>query len=236
MPSMDSYYPRSNEGRADWWQNILDNGPAAFASLNLSVGASAAILNDARWGIYLYRTLRMAYDDAFGAIVAYADQITGGPENTPLPMAPDPVPWPTLPTPAVLCGLEARRERWVAELKTEALYTPAIGTLLRVVSTAPSFNPATYQAELFGLSCPAGHAVGGKFRKANGNVDGINLSGRREGTAGWTMLGRFNASPFTANVPLAGAAPEAWEFQARAVKRDVEIGVPSAIIPLLIRG
>ena len=37
-------------------------------------------------------------------------------------------------------------------------------------------------------------------------------------------------------VPLAGSAPEPWEFLARAVKRDVEIGVPSDVVQVIVRG
>ena len=49
------------------------------------------------------------------------------------------------------------------------------------------------------------------------------------------MLGRFTATPFSASVPLAGSAPEEWEFQARAVRRDAEFGLPSVIIEQMIR-
>ena len=45
------------------------------------------------------------------------------------------------------------------------------------------------------------------------------------------------STPFTAMVPVTTPpGPEDWEFQTRAVKRDVEIGVPSMIVPQAIRG
>jgi hypothetical protein len=36
-------------------------------------------------------------------------------------------------------------------------------------------------------------------------------------------------------VPLAGESPEDWQFQARAVKRDQEIGRPSPLVSAIIR-
>jgi hypothetical protein len=52
----------------------------------------------------------------------------------------------------------------------------------------------------------------------------------------WINLSRFNATPATATVPLANGQPEDWQFQTRAVKRDVEIGHPSAIVSAIVRG
>ena len=85
------------------------------------------------------------------------------------------------------------------------------------------------------MSNPNSQTVAGKFRKANGNVDSINLYGRKSGTTAWAALGHFTATPFGASVPVAGPNPEQWEFQARAVKRDVEFGLPSMIIEQIVR-
>ena len=53
-----------------------------------------------------------------------------------------------------------------------------------------------------------------------------------------TVSRRVRATVSTAartTVPLSGDAPEQWEFQARAVKRDQEIGLPSPLITAIIR-
>ena len=60
-------------------------------------------------------------------------------------------------------------------------------------------------------------------------MESIHFYGRRSGTANWQQLGEFTAAPFRASVPLAADHPESWEFQARAVHRDVEFSQPSAI-------
>ena len=66
-------------------------------------------------------------------------------------------------------------------------------------------------------------------------MEGINLYGCKSGTTPWQLLGRFTATPFSASVPVAGSVPEQWEFQARAVRRDVEFGLPSMIAEQVVR-
>ncbi len=145
-------------------------------------------------------------------------------------------PWPALPPDGIVPGLEARRVQWVEQARSSAAYNPSIGMALGIEPTGTPFDPATYQAELSALTSPASRTISGKFRKANGNIDGIDLYGRKEGTMPWGLLGRFTAMPFSALVPLAGAAPEPWEFLARAVKREVEIGVASMVVQVIVRG
>lgn len=234
MPA-STYYPSTNDGRADWWQNISSNS-AALSALGLSAPQVSAIGADAGWGIYLYRTVRVTFEEYHSAVIAYCDEVLGEPAGAELPAAPAPPPWPTPPPFAVLTGIEKRRTQWVAQVKSNALYTTTLGELLRIEEGGTPFDPTTYQAVLLNVASPSAGTVAGKFRKASGQIDGINLYGRKEGASGWTGLGRFNATPFSAMVPLAGAAPEAWEFQARAVRRDVEIGTASLISQAIIRG
>ena len=49
---------------------------------------SAAILADAAWGVYLYRTLRVAYEEATTRVIGYANAITDGDNGSPAPAAP----------------------------------------------------------------------------------------------------------------------------------------------------
>jgi hypothetical protein len=229
------YYPDPNDRRADWWVNINTN-IGEFQQLGFDSVARGKISADADWALYVYRTVREAFDNTLAAILAYCDVITDAPDGSPAPAPPAIPAWPTPPTSTLIAGIEARRLQWVAKAKASPNYNASVGALLGLEAPASTFDPATYQAELSGLSSPAARTVSGKFRKARGNIDGINLYGRKEGTMEWIALGRFTASPFTATVPLSGAAPEAWEFLARAVKRDVEIGVASDVVQVIVRG
>ena len=85
------------------------------------------------------------------------------------------------------------------------------------------------------LTSPAAKQVRFKFSKAYGDVDGVNLYGRKSGMTEWVNLGRFNATPGNATVPVTNGNPEDWQFQARAVKRDQEIGHPSPAMSVIVR-
>ncbi len=235
MPT-NSYYPPTIDGRADWWQNIIDNN-GALATAGASTAQASTIAEDAAWAVYTYRTIREAYDEAFKSIIAYCDCLLDGENGGPTPSAPAIASWPGQPGSGVPCGIEKRREQWVQMVKNLPGYNPSIGATLKLEAAVTPFDPSTYQAEIFGFGSPSTHTVAGKFRKAGGKIDGINLYARKAGTPSWTALGRFNATPFTAMVPVvAPTGPEDWEFQARAVKRDVEIGIASDIVPQTIRG
>lgn len=230
-----TYYPKTNDGRADWWQNILQH-IAVVSTFGFDTGEIDSITADAQWGVYAYRTVREAYEEMFGSIIAYLDTILDGATGAPAPTPPAIPAWPTAPVGGPSVGVEERRVQWVGQIKTSPNYNASVGTLLKLEAASNPFDEATYKAILFGLTSPSAHTVSGKFRKAGGQIDGINLYGRKEGTMTWIMLGRFNATPFSALVPLAGAAPEPWEFLARAVKRDVEIGIASDVVQQIVRG
>lgn len=117
---------------------------------------------------------------------------------------------------------------WVKAVKSNPGHDAAtIGATLRVETPANPFNPATYTAKMMDLTIPAAKQVRFKFSKAYGEIEGVNLYGRKTGDTTLVNLGRFNATPANATVPLANGNPEDWQFQVRAVKRDNEIGHPS---------
>jgi hypothetical protein len=233
---MPAYQPQTTDGRAEWWQNIQANASPYLTSLGFAAGDITAIMNDAKWAIFLYRDVRVTYEHFHEALVDYADTITGGTNGDTPPPAPEPADWPTAPTPAVDCGIERRRELWVQRVKNSAGYSQSIGEALGIVAPSVPFDPATYVPVLTGLRSPSARTVTGKFRKAYGNVDGIILFARKEGgSAAWTELGRFNAVPFTALVPITATNPEVWEFAAQAFKRDVPFGNMSEIHQVTIK-
>ena len=237
MSNPESYYPASNEGRADWWQNLLSPAAAAaFAGMGAASADVTAITDDAQQGVYVYRTARVPYDNFYSQIVAYLNQIASAPEASPAPSSP---PLPSFVAPPDVsppCGFEIRRPKWVAALKTLAGYTVSGGLTLGIEAAATPFDPATYKALLYGLSSPAARVLAGKFRKAYGRIDALNLYGRPAGTIAMKLIKTCLTATFTATVPLVGSGPEAWEFLGRAVIKDAEIGIPSDIVPMLIHG
>jgi len=113
----------------------------------------------------------------------------------------------------------------IAAIKTHSGYSEEIGADLGIIGPADLFDPNTYQAELreVRLSMPSQVTVA--FGKAKGNIDGVNVYSRRQGTAPWTFLARDTESPYIDTTPLAQAGqPEIREYRIRAVIDDEEIG------------
>lgn len=230
---MPKYQPETIEGLTAWWKNIQNN-TAALTALGFPVDEIAAIQDDAKWAVFAYETLRNLYESYHETILAYAERITYGPIDGAIGTPTAPPAMPTLPAPVVLAGVERRRAKWVETAKAKLTYTQSLGEALRIVAPEVPFDPDSYVAKLTGVKSPGPRTVSGRFRKEYGNVEGVIVFGRKEGTTSWTELGRFTALPFTANVPVTGSTPEVWEFQVRAFKRDVPFGAPSDIVQVTI--
>lgn len=236
---MSNYYPETAEGRAEWWENVLKDGASLLAKLGLSEERVASIMADAAWGVYTYGALRETVERHASEITAYANMVASGVEgcsDQPLPAPPKPPAWPAPPKVKITCDFERRRIEWVQEVKARRGYDHDIGAALGIEPLPAVFNSGTYKPDLHELACSEPKTVSGKFRKAHGNIEGVVLRGRRRGSASWTELGRFKATPFSAPVPVAGVEPEEWEFQARAIKRDIETGIPSDIVETVVKG
>ncbi|MDQ6765775.1 MAG: hypothetical protein M3Z22_06715 [Verrucomicrobiota bacterium] len=235
MPIQTSYYPYSIEGRANWWQNILDNMPIIQA---LQPSMADSIMNDAQAAVYLYRTLPQVYDKFTVEVHGYCNSYLTGADGMPAPTPPPLPAWPKFPSPAVLAGIEKRREKWVQLLKNTAGYDPQVtGVTMRTEIVGGNFDQATYAAEVSeAVSLSPAH-VQAKFAKGRGKIDSMEFSGRKIGTTAMVALGRFSVSPASLAIPIAtqGVAEE-WEIQGRAVKNDQLIGVASMLMPVLVRG
>jgi hypothetical protein len=236
---MGGYYPETSEGRAEWWENILERGEEIFAQLELPRDRVTAIMADAAWGVYTYGTLTSTAERYFAEVVTYANAVASGvhhedPSAATSPPRPPDVPAP--PSAEISHDFERRRVDWVQEVKTMPKYTAALGEALGLEPLIAAFNGGAYKADLHDVLCSGPKTITGKFRKAHGNIDGIVLRGRHHGSASWLELGRFKATPFSAYIPVDGVGPEEWEFQARALKRDIEVGMPSEIVEAVVKG
>lgn len=230
------YYPPTNDGRADWWQNIVNVGAAPLTALGFGAPQVTSITNDAIAGAYLYRTLPTSFDEFGKRVTGYIHTYLSDPDGTPAPLAPAIPTWPVLAVP-VLAGIDPRREKWVQQAKHAGNYDPLVqGAVLRIEPTGTPFDPTTYQAEIFGAMSPGPATMLVKFRKARGQIDAVAIAGRRTGTTAWVPLGTFTATPATFLVALqTPGVPETWDLQAQALIKDAKIGVPSDIVTAIVR-
>ena len=232
------YYPDTNDGRADWWQNIVNVGSGTLGGLGFTAAQVTAIGIDAQLGVYLYRTLPATYSDFGKRVTGYISTYLSDPDGTLPPTIPMVPSWPGFSGGSTNAGLEARREKWVQIAKHAANYDPTVqGAVLRIESTGTPFDPATYQAEIFGADSPGPATVLCKFRKARSNIDAMKFMGRKSGLPGWVNLGTYTATPASLHIPLqTPGSPEQWDLMGRALVRDVEIGLPSNLLQVLVRG
>lgn len=232
------YYPETNDGRADWWQNVVAVGTTTLSALGFSVSQTTAINIDAQLGVYLYRTLPKAYEDFGKRVTGFIHTYLSDPDGTLAPVVPAMPTWPIFSAGTTTAGLEARREKWVALAKHSSNYDPALqGATLRIEPTGTPFDQNTYKAIIFDATSPSPSTASCKFRKARGNVQAMKFLGRKVGTVAWVDLGRFMATPATMHIPLTTPGlPEQWELMGRALIKDQEIGIASDLLEVLIRG
>lgn len=118
----------------------------------------------------------------------------------------------------------------VANIKTLAVYTDAIGSDLGIVAINPGFDVVNYKAQI------SAEVMGGfvriRFKKLG--ADGVNIYHRLKGSPNWLFLARDTKSPYDDHIQLAVAnQPEHWEYMAYGVLDDEQIGQQSDIVPVL---
>ena len=236
LPMINPYYPTTNDGRADWWQNIVGN-IGTLSGLGFTVPQTTSITADATLAVYLYRTLPSTFEEFGKRVTGFINTYLSDPDGSPAPTPPSVPGWPAVPASAS-SGIEARREKWVQAAKHTTAYDPGVqGAVLRIEPTGTPFDPATYQAEIFGATSPSPGTVQCKFRKARGNIDAMAFFGRRGGTVPLVSLGRFTSTPATFTIPLlTPGTSETWDLQGRALIKDVDIGSPSDLVQVIVRG
>ena len=232
------YYPEVQDGRANWWQNIVNNGGSTLSGLGFTAAQITAINIDALLGVYLYRTLRAAFAELEKRVTGYIHTYLGDPDGTPAPLIPAVPGWPPFTGGPALAGLESRREKWVQLAKHASNYDPAVqGAILRIEPTGAPFDRNTYKAEIFDATSPAPGKVLCKFRKARRSIDAMKFMGRKSGSATWTDFGRFTSIPATLAIPLqTPGSPEQWELMGQALIKDQPIGMPGDLLVILVRG
>jgi hypothetical protein len=120
----------------------------------------------------------------------------------------------------------------VRRLKTNPSY-PGSGVegTLQLRGGASSFDENTFKPEL------KVSVVGGQVKLdfTKGEADGVVVYARVRGTTGWTKLGIDTAAPYYDTRPLpAGSTSETREYMVRAILDDIEIGVESDIVSIIV--
>jgi hypothetical protein len=211
-----SYYPTDRAGQTDWHNNFAQEFPKVGASLGFSEPEIASAVNDSVYAVYILQTLGpdIESDPSHAAHAVLEGQSQGsyvdlpGGAGTPAAVRP---------------GIDTRRQARVERIKGHSKFTEAIAKALKIVSE--KLDPKKYKAEL-GVPRRTGNYVTIPFRKAGGNVSGINLYRQCKGEGSAKQIGFFFRTPAIDTTPASGK-PEECKYTARAVVDGQEIGQPS---------
>lgn len=210
-----SYFPTERAGQIDWYNNFAAEFPKVGESLGFSAPEITNAVNDCKYAVYLLQTLgpEIESESWHPANAVLEGQSAGA--YVDLPSSSD-------APPAVRPGIDTRRQARVERVKAHSKFTNAISKLLKIVSE--KLDPTKYKAELGQPHQSAPNMVTIPFRKAGGEVSGINLyvQGRGEGVP--KLVGFFMRTPAVDTTP--GKSGER-SYTARAVIDGKEIGQPS---------
>jgi hypothetical protein len=209
-----SYFPTDRAGQIDWHNNFATEFPKVGEKLGFSQMEMANAVNDSKYAAYLLKTLgpEIESDPGHAAHAILEGQTSG--EYVDLAIAGAPT--------AVHPGIDSRRQARAERIKSHSNYTEAMGKQLRILPTA-KLDPKKYKAEL-GVARRTGNYITIPFRKAGGEVSGINLYRQCKGEKSAQKVGFFFRTPAIDT----SARPSAdCTYTARAVVDGNEIGQAS---------
>ncbi len=208
-----SYYPTDRAGQINWHTNFAKEFPKVGESLGFSQAEITNGVNDSTYAVYILETLGpdIESDPGHAGRAVLEGQSQGSYVN---------LPGGSGAPPAVRPGIDTRRQARVERIKAHSKFTDAIGKLLKIVSE--KLDPQRYKAEL-GQPRQTGPNVTIPFRKAGGEVSGINLYRQAKGESSPHLVGFFWRTPAIDTKPGSGQLT----YTARAVIQDKEIGQPS---------
>jgi hypothetical protein len=215
-PMSKSYFPSERAGQITWHNNFAAEFPKVGESLGFSAPEVTSAVNDSKYAAYILGALGPEID-ADPAHAAHA--VLDGQSQAA---------YVDLPTtsgapPAVRPGIDTRRQARVERIKAHAKFSEAITKQLKIESA--KVDPKSYKAEL-GRARLTGNYVTIPFRKAGGNVSGINLYRQCKGQSEPKQVGFFWRTPAIDTTPISGRA-EDCSYTARAVLDGKEVGQPS---------
>jgi len=221
-PMSKSYYPTDRAGRIDWHNNFAKEFPKVGKDLGFTDAEITNAVNDSKYAVHILQTLgpEIDSDPGHAANAVLSGQSSG--EYVDLPAG------SRAPT-AVRPGIDTRRQARVERIKRHNAYTDAIGKQLKVVSEA-KFDAKKYNAEL-GRPRQTGPTVTIPFRKAGGEVSGINLYRQRKGEKPPQKVGFFMRTPAIDTAP--GKSGQ-LTYTARAVIDGEEVGLPSDAVSVTV--
>jgi hypothetical protein len=226
-PMSKSYFPTDRAGQIDWHNNFAAEFPKVGATLGFTAAEITSAVNDSKYAVYLLKTLgpEIESNRAHAALAVLEGQSQGSYVDLPSTSG---------APPAVRPGIDTRRQARVERIKASSAFTfDVIGKQLKIV--AGKFDPKNYKAELGQARQTGPNTVIAPFRKAGGEVAGINLYRQRKGESTPQLVNFFIRTPAVDPTPPASPGKsEERTYTARAVINGKEIGQPSDAVNVTV--
>jgi hypothetical protein len=215
-----AYFPEDDRGRVKWMNNfaiqMIDLGP----SLDFTPAEIVGIQNDAAMLAYIIR-LKEEARNYYYAMATLTRSVLEAKVHMPIGAFPV-APVEGVPPAAIFTGIIGRLRLNVARIKQHMNYTETMGEVLKILVSAPGFNPETAQPVLTVTLDDTFPLVSWHRRKA----DGIFLYVDRTGDNNFILLDKIIRTKYLDPEPL----PEntyrvTWYYKARYMKDDKEIGL-----------
>jgi hypothetical protein len=223
-----SYFPTDRGGQIAWYKNFAKEFPKIGAELGFTPVEITNAVNDSNYAVYLLEALgpEIESDPMHAAYAVLEGQSAG--EFVDLPTT-------TGAPRAVRPGIDTRRQARVERIKASSAFTfDVIGKQLKVVGG--KFDPKNYKAELGQARQTGPNTVVVPFRKAGGEVSGINLYRQRKDDGAPELVNFFKRTPAVDPVPPASPGKsEERTYTARAVINGKEIGQPSDPVRVTVK-
>lgn len=209
------YFPRTVDGRPEWFGNYATQLPIANVVLTLPAPDVTASVADAKFLEYASGPWLTATREYGPACTAALDQLFNGTGTGAFILPPFTVPALPAGVVAVAAGALTRIFHFVQTIKASPKYTEALGLQLGIVGPE-DVPPPAMSGPQFTLTVEQGagsQIVRVKFKKS-GHM-GVAIYARR-GAGDWVFLGIDTGSPYLDERPLANPAqPEVREYRLR---------------------
>jgi hypothetical protein len=223
-----SYYPSDRAGQIAWHKNFAAEFPKVGASFGFTAAEITSAVNDSAYAVYLLETLgpEIESDPTHAAFAVLEGQSKG--TYVDLPRA-------SGSPPAVHPGIDTRRQARIERIKASPAFTfDVIGKQLKIVGG--KFDPKNYKAEIGQARQTGPNTVVVPFRKAGGEVAGVNLYRQRKGETAPQLLNFFRRTPaLDPSPPASPEKPEQRTYTVRAVVNGKEIGQPSDPVTVTVK-
>jgi len=216
-----SYFPDDRAGQIAWYRNFAAAFPEIGVKLGFTEGEIANAINDCRYAVYILEALGPELESSTNHPAQDVLEGQSSGEFVDLPAG-------SKAPPAVRPGIDTRRQARVERIKRHPNYNQEIRQQLKIA--VPPLDERSYKAEL-GRPRQTGPTVTIPFRKAGGEVSGINLYRQGKGEKSPRNVGFFMRTPAIDTDP---GKPGEITYTARAVKDGEEIGQSSDPVSLTL--